>query len=450
MNAVMTGTVRSSEPDRLCDVPGDVRSLRRHRRDVDHHEGVDLAGASNDPDRLRVLGAARGGDHVDGVLRGRFGGKRPSERHRGRLREARDRESARLGRVGALHGEAARVRDDPHPVPGRGGLVREDGGDVQHLFERVGPDHAVLPEERVQGRIRRDDRGGVGRGCPDPRGTPAALHRDDRLPRADPARQAREALRIAEGFEVEQDHLGSRVLRPETQDVVPRDVGLVANGDELGEPETESRRLIHHREADRSALGEEPHAPFDGDGRRERAVEADIRIGVHDAHAVRADQPHAGGATHLEQLALTLRPLAAGLREPCGDHDEPAHPLLGALTRDGEHVSGRNRDEGEVDLRRDVEDAREPGDPLNRVRARVDRIHDAVEPAFQEVQEEPSADRAGVARGADDGDHLRDQERPDRVRGGGDVSILEVAGCVFGERGRDRDLDRTGECTDPR
>src|SRR5438477_10746396 len=46
----------------------------------------------------------------------------------------RDREPTRLGRVGALHRETARVRDDAHPVPRGGGLVREDRGDVEHLL----------------------------------------------------------------------------------------------------------------------------------------------------------------------------------------------------------------------------------------------------------------------------------------------------------------------------
>ena len=220
-------------PDGLRDVPGDVGSLRRHRGDVDHDERVDLAGTSHDADRLRVLGPTGRGDHVDRVLRGRFGRERPGKRRRGRLREARDRESARLGCVGTLHREAARVRDDAYPVPGRGGLMREDGGDVEHLFQRVRPDHTVLQEQRVQGRVGRHDRGGVGCGCPGPRGTPAALHRDDRLASTDPARQTREALRIAEGLEVEQDDVGPRVVRPEAQDVVPGDVGLVAHRDEL-------------------------------------------------------------------------------------------------------------------------------------------------------------------------------------------------------------------------
>ena len=147
--------------DGLRDVPGDVRGLRCHRRDVDHDESVDLARARHDPDRFRVLGPTGRGDHVDRVLRGRFGRECPGELRRGLLGEARDREPTRLGRVGALHRETAGVGDDAHPVPLWGGLVREDRGDVEHLLQRVRADHTVLPEQCVQGRVRCDDRGGM-------------------------------------------------------------------------------------------------------------------------------------------------------------------------------------------------------------------------------------------------------------------------------------------------
>src|SRR5207253_4125739 len=122
------------------------------------------------------------------------------------------------------------------------------------------------------------------------------------------------------------------VSGPVAQDVVPRDIRLVADRDEFRQTESESRGLIHHRESDGPALREEPDAPFNGDRRRERAVQPDLGIRVHDAHTVRADQSHPRGPAHLEELALATWPFSSDLYEPGGDHDEGTHPLLGALT----------------------------------------------------------------------------------------------------------------------
>jgi len=405
--------------------------------------------ASTSPERATTRIASAYSAPPAEVLRGRFGGECPGQFRRGLPGEWRDREPTRLGRVGALHRETARVRDDAHPVPRGGGLVREDRGDVEHLLQRVRADHTVLPEQRVQSRVRCDDGSGMRGRRSDTGGTPPALDGDDRFPGADPPRQTRETFRVPEGLEVEQDHVGSLVVGPVTQDVVPGDVGLVADGNEMGEPDAESRRLVHHGEPDGAALREESHPPFHRDRRREGAVQPDVGIRVHDAHTVRTDQTHPRSATHFDELALALRSFSSDLREAGGDHDEGAHPFLGALACHGDHVSGRHRDEREVDRGRKVPDARERGHPLYRCGARVDRVDDAMEPPFEEVQEEPPSDRAWVARGSDHRDHIGRQERPDRVRGGLDVPILEVTSRVLRKRGRDRDLDRAGERADP-
>ena len=59
----------------------------------------------------------------------------------------------------------------------------------------------------------------------------------------------------------------------------------------------------------------------------------------------------------LDELALADEAFRTGLGEPAGEDDETADPLGGALGDDVEHARGRDRDDGEVDLPRDVREA---------------------------------------------------------------------------------------------
>ena len=78
-----------------------------------------------------------------------------------------------------------------------------------------GADDAGLAEERVDDRVRsrRARRCARTRRARRPRERPG-LDRDDRLAPRDAARDPREVARISEALEVEQDHVGPRVLGP--------------------------------------------------------------------------------------------------------------------------------------------------------------------------------------------------------------------------------------------
>src|SRR5262249_48046189 len=149
---------------------------------------------------------------------------------------------------------AARVGDDPDPRPGRDRLRGEQRRDVEELLERAGADHAGLLEERIDGDVearprRRGTPGGPGAG-----GGPAGLHGDDRLAARDLGRDAGELARVPEALEVQDDDRGPRIIGPVAEQVVARDVGLVADGDEARDAEVERTDLVEDGDPQRAAL----------------------------------------------------------------------------------------------------------------------------------------------------------------------------------------------------
>ena len=205
-------------------------------------------------------------------------------------------------------------------------------------------------------------------------------------------------------------------------------------------PKPELRGLTHDRDPERAALREEPNASRRGPRGRERAVELHGGVGVHDPHAVRTDQSHAGCATHVEELVLQRGAVRAGFGEPGGDHDESAHTLLAALASHRDDMRRRHRDERHVDVTGDVEHARERRDALDDGRLRVDGVHHARERRVQQVVEEPSADRRSVARRPDHRDGRGLEDRTDGVRRRDPLPILVRGERLGGERRRELDV----------
>ena len=173
---------------------------------------------------------------------------------------------------------SARVGDDRDAPPAGSGCASRHGGDVEHLVDRVGADHAGLLEQRVDGDVARRERRGVAAGCPRPGARASGLHHDDRLAAADAPRDAREPARIAERFEIEQDDRVSRVAFPVLQQIVARHVGLVADADECRQSELPFGGELENRDAERAALRRAATTrPLGGQDRRERRVEPDRR-----------------------------------------------------------------------------------------------------------------------------------------------------------------------------
>ena len=182
---------------------------------------------------LRV-GAAEQVDRVRGAALGRH---EVGERGARLLARLRQLEAERLAGVRREDSQPAGVRDDGDAPAARHRLGREQRRDVDQLVERARPDHARVREQRVGRSVGAGERRGVRARGADARARRAALQRQDRLAPREPARDARERSRVAEGLEIEHDELGRVVVLPPLEQVVRRDVGLVADRDEGGDAE---------------------------------------------------------------------------------------------------------------------------------------------------------------------------------------------------------------------
>ena len=135
----------------------------------------------------------------------------------------------------------------------------------------------------------------------------SALHGEDRLLAGHAARDPAEPPRIAERLEVEGDEAGLGILLPVLEEVVGRDVGLVADRDEGREAETALGGLLEEGEAERSALGREADRP----GRERPGAERRVQRGGcnGDAEAIGADESPTVRADGGEEALLSLAAL---------------------------------------------------------------------------------------------------------------------------------------------
>ncbi len=147
-------------------------------------------------------------------------------------------------------------------------------------------------------------------------------------------------------------------------------------------------------------------------------------------------------ARELDQPLLAPPALGADLGEAGGDDAERADAGLERFLRCAEHVLAGQADHGEIDLLRDVGDARVAADAGHRLAAAVDGIGRAGEVSGEDVAEELAADRA-APRGRADHGHARRREESLQRRGDRDVVPLRDAIAVELCRcDREANLDR--------
>ena len=212
----------------------------------------------------------------------------------------------------------------------------------------------------------------------------------------------------------------SRVLLPVAQEVVAREVGLVAGRDERGEPEPAARGLGDRRDPERAALrGERDPAAARRDGREGR-VETDVRGGVEDAEAVRADEPHARrrGRRPAARPAAA-RPSAPTSAKPADSTTSARTPGVAALardTRDGVRRHGDRRRDRRARARRRSPDS--AGRPAISPALGCTTCSGPREAGGEQVRQQRRPDGALMARGADQRDRCRPQHVPDGRDGG--------------------------------
>src|SRR3990172_1589488 len=100
-------------------------------------------------------------------------------------------------------------------------------------------------------------------------------------------------------------------------------------------------------------------------GRSERRIHPDIRMGIDDPHAVRANHPQVVSLAKGEQAGFPLDARSADLAETGSDHDEALHTLLPAFLGGLHREIRGDRDHREVDGVRDVPEARIGADAVD-------------------------------------------------------------------------------------
>jgi hypothetical protein len=226
----------------------------------------------------------------------------------------------------------------------------------------------------------------------------------------DVARDLGKAPRVAERLQVEQHELGAGVAGPVLEQVIARDVGLVAERHEAGQPEPQPRGGFQDRLAEGAGLARHCDGPGRGVVGRKGGVQAHGRVGVDHPHAVWADHAHAAGAKPLAERVLEPRALLVHLLEPGGNRDQSLYALGDGFVDRGQHEVARDRDHGEVDLAGNGFEGREGGNAVDETRVWIDRIDRSLEAGAQEVGDDFVADRLGLARGADHSDRSRREQ----------------------------------------
>ena len=267
------------------------------------------------------------------------------------------------------------------------------------------------------------------------------LERDDRLATGHTPGDPSELARVAERLEVEQDHIRLVVVLPPLEQVVRRDVRLVADRDEGRKAKLALRRLLEQREAEGPALRREADRPLRERVGRKRCVQADFGRG--DAEAVGADQPGAVRPDEREQRFLTLPALGADFCETGRNDAERADADSKRRRCRVEYLKGRNADHRELDPVGDLLDRAVAAHSRDRHRAAIDGIDGSREPRGEHVAEQLSADRTAALRRTDHGDGCRLEERPQRGDDGLVISLVDTGAQRLRRADREPQLELT-------
>src|SRR6266542_2371265 len=119
-------------------------------------------------------------------------------------------------------------------------------------------------------------------------------------------REASELTRIAERLQIQQNHLGPRVGVPVAEQIVARNIGLVAHRHDGRKAKSARVGEIYCRQTERATVRCQSDRTSGWHEGSERSVQRCSRVGIDDADAVRANQAHAMCTADLQQLTLAL------------------------------------------------------------------------------------------------------------------------------------------------
>ena len=350
-------------------------------------------------------------------------------------RQRLDAQPGRLARVGARDPGAAGVRHDADPVPRRQRLAGQQRGDVEQLADGAGADHAGVPEQRVDRRVRRgEQRARVRHRGPRPGRRAAALDRDHRLAGGHAASDLPEPARVAERLQVQPDHVGRRRRSPRT----------AAGRCRTGRPCSRSRRTRTGR-ARGAPPRRSPRSRTRRSGTRTRRRPAAARPArrwrsAPTSSAVLSTPRQFGPTSRIPLARQTSRSSAWRSRPRDPTSAKPAerttrarHAGSPAFARDLHDGRGRDRDHRQLDGLGYLGDRAMRRHAADHVLARVHDREAAGVAGRAKVAQHRRADRPCAVRYADHG-HRRGAQHVRHGRRGGDVvALLEPGARLLAE-----------------
>ena len=173
--------------------------------------------ATDRVERQSELFAPRARDQVERVVHRHFGGEELLQRPLDLRRKGSEVHVQARQRVGGENAGTAGVGHDRNAIPLRHRLIGERHRDIVQLLDRCRSHDAALGEESIHADVETGQRAGVGRSRLRPLHGPSRLHGDDRLRTRHLPRYLGEPERVAEVFDVHQDHAGLLVILPVLQ-----------------------------------------------------------------------------------------------------------------------------------------------------------------------------------------------------------------------------------------
>ncbi len=368
--------------------------------------------------------------HVDGIADARRCGKKRAQLRPGGVAQRRKLQAVGLTRIGRQNARATGVREDRNARTSRYWLMREQRRDIEHLFQTFSADHPCLAEQRIDHDIVGRQRAGVGRCGPGSRHGPSGFHGNDRFLSAHTAGNLRELLRVPETLEIQQDDRRLRILGPVLNQVVAGHVRLVAHRHEAGDSNTQLLGIVENRQPECAALRRHRHVSARRVHRRERGVQLNVRIGIEEAHAVRADQATPCPPHRVDECRFTGAAGGIALAEAGADDADCADALHDAVIDSSKDLVCRNHDHRQIDGTGNITDAPICGQPGDLAGARVYRNDRSGESCGPKVVENLRSDLAARPVRTDDSHHARLEERPHRC----DRGDLRSHGHLLGER----------------
>ena len=447
--------------------PGASQEAERFRR-FRHDKGADRGGRAralgDRHDReLRLEARRRSDDGKDSGELGRIGHRLDRASHHVGARTGKGqidyRAAARTYAAGCQAGTGLGCRrrhveaKHPHPIDrhcgaAAGGRDHADAGALaglrpapdrerRHLeqgLEVVDADDAQAFEEGVDGRVRGETGARVRHRNVNSGPRAAQLVGDHRLAGGERgAREPSEAVAVADGLEKQEKGARSGIVDARRPQLAHADVGLVADRDQLREPETANRAPAQQRAEKASALRDDHQGARGKGGALERRVgrQRERRPGIDDAEAAWPDDAHPRRPRGFHQASLAPDAGAAGLgeaaRKDAGDGNAGRTACRDRL----DHRSRGDEDVGMVDRPRHRREIG-IGDLAHDAPAfRVDGVDRSPKAVPAHVSERASANLGGVVRGPDQRHAAGTEQGPDEGRIARTVSPVRSHAAAF-------------------